>query len=199
MTDLDDRKQFRNEISDRWGKNTAIGGALLLVSLLFAAAGVIISLRTGNNRYFLALSIPAAVLIVAGGVMVSRDLLAGPSGLLLTAGEQTITAEVLGVTRNLRTAGEKTTYIVICRYRDPVTGREETFSSRELDEYPGKEVIGRKVTVHVDTSEKGKYTVEIDALLDELSAEKAKETEKKTEDESSKETENNEQADGLHQ
>ena len=71
---------------------------------------------------------------------------------------------------------------MICRYKDPVTGKEETFSSRELDEYPGKEVIGREVTVHIDPREKGKYTVEIDALLNEIAKEK----------------EENEQRDGMH-
>ena len=91
------------------------------------------------------MSIPAAVLIVTGGSMIGRDLLPGANRLLLAGGEKTITAEVLGVTRNLRTAGEKTAYYIVCRYKDPVTGKEETYSSRPLAEYPGKEVIGRKV------------------------------------------------------
>jgi hypothetical protein len=41
-----------------------------------------------------------------------------------------------------------------------------------LDEYPGREVIGRMVTVRIDPGEKGKYTVEIDALLEEIRKEK---------------------------
>lgn len=61
---------------------------------------------------------------------------------------------------------------MICKYKDPVTGREETFTSRSFDEYPGKEIIGREVTVHIDSGEKGKYTVEIDALLEEIGKEK---------------------------
>ena len=97
--------------------------------------------------------------------MVRRDLLPGSERLLLSGGERTITAEVLGVTRNLRTAGEKTTYYIVCRYKEPLTGRTETYTSRALDEYPGKEVIGRKVTVRIDPGEKGKYTVDIDALF----------------------------------
>ena len=114
--------------------------------------------------------------------MVRKDLLPGEDRLLLTGGEQTITAEVLGVTRNLRTAGEKTSYYIVCRYKDPRTGRTETYTSRSLDEYPGKEVIGRKVTVRVDPGEKGKYTVDIDALFEEIEKEKRE----------------NEQADGMH-
>ena len=167
---------------DRFGRNTLIGGALLLLSLAAAAAGVIASIKTGNTNYFLGCSIPAAALIVAGGNMARKDLLPGADRLLLPGGEQTITAEVLGVTRNLRTAGEKTSYYIVCRYKDPRTGRTETYTSRSLDEYPGKEVIGRKVTVRVDPGEKGKYTVDIDALFEEIEKEKRE----------------NEQADGMH-
>ena len=170
--------------NNRFGRNTLIGGALLLLSLAVAAVGVALSMKTGNNNYFLGFSIPTAVLIVAGGAAIRNDLLTGEGRLLLSGGEKTITAEVLGVTRNLRTAGEKTTYFVVCRYKDPLTGKEETFSSRALEEYPGKEVIGRKVTVHIDPSEKGKYTVEIDALLEEIAKEK--------------EIKENEQADGSN-
>ena len=158
---------------DRFGRNTLIGGVLLLVSLAIAAAGVIVSIKTGNTNYFLGCSIPAAVLIVAGGSMVRKDLLPGEDRLLLSGGEQTITAELLGVTRNLRTAGEKTSYYVVCRYKDPRTGRTETYTSRALEEYPGKEVIGRSVTVRIDPGEKGKYTVDIDALLEEIEKEKS--------------------------
>ena len=104
--------------------------------------------------------------------MIRNDLLTGESRFLLPGGERTVKAEVLGITRNLRTAGEKTTYYVICRYKNPVTGKEETYTSRSFDEYPGKELIGREVTVHIDSREKGTYTVEIDALLEEIEKEK---------------------------
>ena len=158
--------------NNRFGKNTVIGGALLLVSIALAAAGIAISLRSGDTKVFTLFSIPAAVLIVTGGSMIGRDLLPGANRLLLAGGEKTITAAVLGVTRNLRTVGEKTAYYIVCRYKDPVTGKEETYSSRPLAEYPGKEVIGRKVTVRLDTGEQGRYTVEIDALLEEIRKEK---------------------------
>ena len=99
---------------------------------------MIVSLKTGSSNYFLAFSIPAAVCIVAGGVMIRNDLLTGESRLLLPGGERTIKAEVLGITRNLRTAGEKTTYYVICKYKDPVTGREETFTATgEVQKFDG--------------------------------------------------------------
>ena len=147
------------------GRNTLIGGALLIASLLVAVIGVIASLKTGSNRYFLIASIPTAVMVVAGGMKIRQGMLTGENRLLLPGGEQTITAEVLGVTRNLRTAGEKTSYYIVCRHKNPLTGKEETYSSRPLAEYPGKEVIGKQVTVRLDPLEKGKYTVEIDALL----------------------------------
>ena len=156
-----------------FGSNTVIGGALLLASLVIAVIGVIASLKTGSNQYFLMASIPTAVLIVAGGLKIRQGMLMGENRLLLPGGEQTITAEVLGVTRNLRTAGEKTAYYIVCRRKNPLTGREETYSSRPLPEYPGKEVIGKKVTVHIDPLEKGKYTVEIDELLEEVQRERA--------------------------
>ena len=156
-----------------FGRNTVIGGALLIASLVIAVIGVIASMKTGSNRYFLAASIPTAALVVAGGLKIRQGMLMGENRLLLPGGEQTITAEVLGVTRNLRTAGEKTAYYIVCRHKNPLTGREETYSSRPLPEYPGKEVIGKKVTVHLDPLEKGKYTVEIDALLEEVQRERA--------------------------
>ena len=143
--------------SNGFNTNTWIGGALLILSLGIAAVGIVISLKTGSERPFMIASIPAAVLVVAGGSIVYRSMLPGESRLLLPGGEKTITAEVLGVTRNLRTAGEKTAYYIVCRYKNPLTG---------------KEVIGKSVTVHIDPLEKGKYTVEIDPLLEEVKRER---------------------------
>ena len=111
--------------------------------------------------------------------MISGKALPGADRLLLPKGECTVTAEVLGVTRNLRTKGEKTEYYIVCRCRDPRTGKEETFSSRPLDTYPGREVIGKKVEVHLDAGEKGKYTVDIDPLLKEIEAEREKKSDEK--------------------
>ena len=158
--------------NNRFSRDSWIGGALLLLSLIIAAAGVIISLKTGSNRYFLFASIPTAILIVGGGALLRKEYLRTGGRFLLAGGERTIEAQVLGVTRNLRTAGEKTSYYVVCRYKDPLTGKETTYSSRALEEYPGKEVIGKKVTVRIDPGEKGKYTVDIDTLLEEIRREK---------------------------
>ena len=75
--------------NNRFGKNTVIGGALLLVSIALAAAGIAISLRSGDTKVFTLFSIPAAVLIVTGGSMIGRDLLPGANRLLLAGGEKT--------------------------------------------------------------------------------------------------------------
>ena len=45
-----------------FGRNTVIGGALLIASLVIAVIGVIASMKTGSNRYFLMASIPTAAL-----------------------------------------------------------------------------------------------------------------------------------------
>ena len=87
-----------------------------------------------------------------------------------TAGEKPVTgdktcveAEVMGVTRALRTPGEPEAYQVICKYTDPETGRSETFTSRVLRKYPGKEIIGKMVRVYLDPYHPGKYTVDLDS------------------------------------
>ena len=160
-------------------RKNLVGGALLLAALAVAAAGALISLRTGSSDVFMWMSIPAAILIVSGGAVISGKALPGADRLLLPKGECTVTAEVLGVTRNLRTKGEKTEYYIVCRCRDPRTGKEETFSSRPLDTYPGREVIGKKGEVHLDAGEKGKYTVDIDPLLKEIEAEREKKSDEK--------------------
>ena len=74
--------------NNRFSRDSWIGGALLLLSLIIAAAGVIISLRTGSSRYFLFASFPTAVLIVAGGAMIRKDYLGSGGRLLLAGGER---------------------------------------------------------------------------------------------------------------
>ena len=78
--------------SNGFNTNTWIGGALLILSLGIAAVGIVISLRTGSERPLMIASIPAAVLVVAGGSIVYRSMLPGESRLLLPGGEKTITA-----------------------------------------------------------------------------------------------------------
>ena len=155
-------------------KKLIIGIALIILSIVVIAVGIAASRSSETQTVFLLFSIPAAAMIVAGGAMAGPPILSGDARLLLTGGERTITAQVLGVTRNLRTKGEKEQYYVVCKYRDPVTGREETYTSEVLDEYPGKEVIGKPVTVRVDPSEKGKYTVVLEPLLEAIRQEREK-------------------------
>ena len=160
-----------NHLSDKARKMIA-GIVLLILSAAVIAAGAVLSARGHSSTVFLLCSIPAAVMIVWGGALAGPPLIRGEAHLLLTGGELTITAQVLGVTRNLRTKGEKTQYYIVCRHKDPVTGRTETYTSEPLDEYPGKEVIGRSVEVRIDPSEQGRYTVELGPLFEELARER---------------------------
>ncbi|MDO4619823.1 MAG: hypothetical protein Q4B09_04280 [Lachnospiraceae bacterium] len=75
-----------------------------------------------------------------------------------------LTAVVIGVSRGLRTAGEPEVYHVVCEYTDPVSGRKVTYSSEALKEYPGKEVIGKKVRVYPDRREAGCFYVDLKTI-----------------------------------
>ena len=75
-----------------------------------------------------------------------------------------ITAEIIGVSRNLRFAGERVAYHVVCRCTDPDSGETVTYSSDPLDEYPGKEIIGKTVLVYLDQKEEGHYRVDLSTI-----------------------------------
>ena len=146
-------------------KKLIIGIILIVLSAAAVIAGIKVSQANQSAALFVLFSIPAAIMIVSGGALAGPPLLSGQAPLLLTGGDEVITAEILGVTRNLRTEGGKVQYYVICRRKNPVTGKEETYTSDPLDEYPGKEIIGKTVTVRIDPAEKGKYKVELDQIL----------------------------------
>lgn len=74
-----------------------------------------------------------------------------------------IRAEILGVSRSLRSGeDEKEKFYIVCRGKD---AKQDTYTSRALPEYPGKEVIGKEVTVEFHSGEPGDYTVLIDEVL----------------------------------
>lgn len=81
----------------------------------------------------------------------------------VTGDKTCVEAKVLGVTHALRTPGEPEAYQVICKYTDPETGRSETFTSRVLRKYPGKDIIGKVVRVYLDPHNPGKYDVDLDS------------------------------------
>lgn len=152
------------------------GVVLFAAGIAVLAAGIIIGARY-NRAYFTLLSVPATILLVVGAARIWRTAsgrIAGPSGTQqwLPVGNGYVEAQILGVTRNLRVEGERETYRVVCRYKDMATGREATFTSRTLPEYPGKEVIGRTVRVYLDEKDPQNYRVDIDSVLDEIKKEK---------------------------
>ena len=75
-----------------------------------------------------------------------------------------LTAEIIGITRNLRAEGVKEGFHVICRYRDPVSGAETTFTSDLLAEYPGKQIIGRRVRVTFPHGDITEYHVDLSSV-----------------------------------
>lgn len=158
-------------------KNHILPGILLFIlGIIVLTAGIIVGSRY-NRLYFTLLSVPATILLVAGGAGIwhaSRGRITGPSGTgqWLPVGNGYVDAQILGVTRNLRMEGEKESYRVVCRYRDMATGKEATFTSKTLPEYPGKEVIGRTVRVYLDARDPQNYRVDIDTVLDEIKKEK---------------------------
>ncbi|MGO5313261.1 hypothetical protein ACTQ1O_02480 [Bilifractor sp. LCP21S3_A7] len=76
-----------------------------------------------------------------------------------------IFADVIGITRNLRAdASSGVEYYVICRYRDFKEHVEHTFTSRSMKEYPGKEIIGKRVKVFFHSKDPGDYTVDLNTI-----------------------------------
>lgn len=93
----------------------------------------------------------------SGSASDSRNGFVPPAGWVL--------AEIVGITRNLRGSGsEKVEYYVICRYYDGVTHTNQTFTSRALKDYPGKEIIGKKVRVIFHSKNPEDYTVDLDSI-----------------------------------
>lgn len=87
----------------------------------------------------------------------SRNGFVPPNGWVL--------AEIVGITRNLRGSGnERVEYYVICRYYDGVTRTNQTFTSKALKDYPGKEIIGKKVKVIFHSKNPEDYTVDLDSI-----------------------------------
>ncbi|MBQ3393271.1 MAG: hypothetical protein IJG52_07670 [Lachnospiraceae bacterium] len=148
-------------------KRAALGTALAVAAIAFLAVAVALSLSLKNPLIFRILSIPVSVFAVGGAVMLSRSLCW--DGRKLAIREEPLprelTACVLGVTRGLRMEGGREQYYVLCRYKDPVSGREATFTSEPMEKYPGKEIIGKEVRVHIDPQDESRYTIDLQDIL----------------------------------
>ena len=154
----------------------AIGISLLVAGAVCAAAGIWIF--SDSRWQYLLLEIIGAALILAGLTPLIRlwqmRKPAGPSeagGRTDAAGSSVhhagdvITAEIIGVTRNLRgSSSENTEYYVICRAYDASMRQYETYTSRALKDYPGKQIIGKQVTVRFHSGQPGDYEVDLDTI-----------------------------------
>lgn len=80
-----------------------------------------------------------------------------------------VDATVLGVSRSLRFGADTgMSYFLICRYTDPQTGETQDLTSGELDEYPGREVVGQTVHVRLNPRDPEGYEVDVEELLNRL-------------------------------
>ncbi len=129
------------------------------------------------NTTYLTVNLVVLAVLLVGGYFVIRELQKrgiikdtgkrekkGPAN-PVTGDKTSVIAVVAGISNNLRNPGEPETYYVICSYKDPDSKLSTTFTSRELRQYPGKEIIGRPVRVLVDPKDPEHYTVEIDSIL----------------------------------
>ena len=72
---------------------------------------------------------------------------------------------ILGISKGLRASeNEKDTYYLVAEVKDE-RGNRITCSSRPLNFYPGKDLIGKKVTVRFVNRHVNEYEMEIDRIL----------------------------------
>lgn len=162
------------------GNNREIILAVILLALgiVCIVVGFYFTKRTDQRMVFTILSIPAAILIVTGAwkivnyVRNTMNPSAGSERNPYNTGstrqyplKKEFDAQVLGVTRNIRVEGEKEVYYIVCKYKEEETGREFTYTSRPLNEYPGRDVIGKTVHVTIDSRDPDNYKVDIEPLL----------------------------------
>lgn len=165
--------------------NIVRGIILLIVGAVLVAFGF--GFTVGNFRLYIGLEIAGAVCILAGmtpivlyfqnrtgqdqtgtgaGAGYNGENNYGSGGRKsLHHANESVTADIVGVTRNLRgTAGDKVEYYVMCRYFNREGNTWETFTSRALPDYPGKDIIGRKVRVIFHSDDPGDYTVDLQSI-----------------------------------
>ncbi|MGI6051243.1 MAG: hypothetical protein ACOYA9_01990 [Bilifractor sp.] len=150
----------------------------LTIGILCLTAGAVcvfagLSFFTSDRVIYIILEIIGAALILTGITPLVRvynvdkrqenRTSGGRSGFIPPKGW--ILADIIGITRNLRgSSNDEVEYYVICQYYDGVTRTNQTFTSRPLKEYPGKEIIGKKVKVIFHSSDPEDYTVDLDSI-----------------------------------
>lgn len=76
-----------------------------------------------------------------------------------------VMADVTGIAKNLRGSDrDQVEYYVMCRYYDGISHSYHTFTSRALKNYPGKDIIGKRVKVIFHSSDPNDYTVDLDSV-----------------------------------
>lgn len=162
-------------------KSTTIGLIAAGAAILTAGIWLIVrGIRAGSG--LISLSVPAyssiggTVLILAGGILMIlgiQQLRRDPSGGVRTEPDRWIPdvppagyieAEIIGITRSLRVAGDEEAFHVVCRYTEAESGRSTTFTSDPVKTYPGREIIGRHVRVYPDPGEAGIWHVDLDSV-----------------------------------
>ncbi len=173
----------KNDNKNRW-----IALSLILAAVLCLLIGWYMSFYEKETGPFATGSILAAILLLPGfyllgggqtgffGRQVFFKINLGEADAegnrvpqILDGRSGTVDATVLGVSRSLRFGADTgMSYFLICRYTDPQTGETQDLTSGELDEYPGREVVGQTVHVRLNPRDPEGYEVDVEELLNRL-------------------------------
>ncbi len=173
----------KNDNKNRW-----IALSLILAAVLCLLIGWYMSFYEKETGPFATGSILAAILLLPGfyllgggqtgffGRQVFFKINLGEADAegnrvpqILDGKSGTVDATVLGVSRSLRFGADTgMSYFLICRYTDPQTGEIQDLTSGELDEYPGREVVGQTVHVRLNPRDPEGYEVDVEELLNRL-------------------------------
>ncbi len=168
-------------------KNRPLGWILITLAVAVLAGGWYGSLRNGDAGLLTWTGVTAAVLLLPGFYLLGgqtgffgrqvffkikideRDMNGNRVPQILDGRSGTVEARVLGVSRSLRFGdGSGLSYVLICRYTDPETGKTQDLTSEEMEEYPGREVIGEMVRVKLNPRDPEGYFVDVEELLDRI-------------------------------
>ena len=104
------------------------------------------------------------VLLLAGGVMIiyarNNTALKRRDTVFIIPPEGFVNAEIIGMTRSIRTQLDKEGFHVLARGKDS-EGNEVTFTSEVIGTYPGKEIIGKRVHVIFYNDDPEQYLVDL--------------------------------------
>lgn len=141
------------------------GAALLATALVLVLAGLWLR-RNGQEQFYWLLEAIGALVALAGvQVLYNRQSNSAirpdsPVYEVSFGNKGYIEAEIMGITRDLRVdSQQKPVYRVLAKYQK--RSKEVIFTGEALDEYPGKQLIGRKVRVYKDDSTPDGYRIDL--------------------------------------